>query len=125
MFDVVRTCSKPLGPLRPVPARQQTGRRGRPATAARRHPTEAPCDELRFLPTGPAPPDASPTAPETEDERVTWGTPFSTIGPRRYLRAAHGEDLRLVLRIPASLRAVGDGVLREMVRQLRSAHRAA
>jgi hypothetical protein len=61
--------------------------------------------------TVPGVPEVS-TAPE--DEPIHWAPPFSSVGPRCYLRAIEGSDLRLELRVPTNRSSVAAELIRRM-----------
>ncbi|WP_329101202.1 condensation domain-containing protein [Micromonospora sp. NBC_01699] len=55
---------------------------------------------------------AASTAPE--DEPIHWAAPFSSVGPRCYLRAIEGADLRLELRVPINRSELAAELIRRM-----------
>jgi len=62
----------------------------------------------------PSPPD---------DDRITWEPPFSSVGPRRYLRVVQADALHLVVRVPATQATVATELIRRMSRILSEAGR--
>lgn len=89
-----------------------------------RRPDEPPPPESPGLAKSSATPEsATPDAATAQDEPIAWASPFSSVGPRCYLRAIEGADLRLELRVPASQSAIAAGLIRRMRRFLVDASR--
>ncbi|MEU8262010.1 condensation domain-containing protein [Micromonospora sp. NPDC048999] len=82
---------------------------------------------FNFIPRGPDEPETSLAdvdAAGAQEQTVSWATPFSSVGPRCYLRVIDGADLTFELRVPVGWSAVAAEVLRRMHQALLDADRA-
>ncbi|MCW3816379.1 condensation domain-containing protein [Micromonospora sp. DR5-3] len=70
------------------------------------------------------PEPSDPDLDAAEDATVSWAAPFSSVGPRRYLRVIEGTDLTCELRVPVGRSAVAAELLRRMRQALLDADRA-
>lgn len=75
-------------------------------------------------PGDPPPPDADVEVNGVDDETVTWAPPFSSVGPRQYLRVIEGTDLTFELRVPVAQSALAGALLRSMCQLLIRSDRA-
>ncbi|MGW0434776.1 condensation domain-containing protein [Micromonospora sp. NPDC003197] len=62
---------------------------------------------------------SDPERPNPPDgDRITWEPPFSSVGPRRYLRVVQADALHLVVRVPAAQATVATELIYRMVHTL-------
>jgi len=80
---------------------------------------------FNFIPRGPDGPGQSHAdATGPQDETVSWAAPFSSVGPRYYLRVVEGPALTFELRVPVGRSAVAAKLLRRLRQALLDADRS-